>query len=308
MQRKFLISLLASCLLVGLANAQNSDNSKYLSLNIGVAGLATLDSSIIAVTNPTRCDVFLYPDPSQVPSNDPACTDTTPRELSSNDFEPEPGLTGGVALGIDRGTWRYELEYRLRRQGEDVLPLFGTASNQAVASKELEWSTVYPPIEYVSNYGAHQFFANLFYDFSSESQWTPFIGAGVGIASVEVRYSRRLLRKTLAEGYQDVEPPLTVADRPAAAAGTMSILDQNVNDTLFGVQLIAGLDYALAPSTALGFTIHWARFGDLNDNVAWSILRSHRPVRADGVTPMTGELTFSNIQYLAATLGMKHRF
>ena len=66
----------------------------------------------------------------------------------------------------------------------------------------------------------HQFFANVYYDFQNPSNWTPFVGAGAGMARTSYRYGRHLLRKTVAQGYLDVDPPLTLADRPVAAAGT----------------------------------------------------------------------------------------
>lgn len=116
------------------------------------------------------------------------------------------------------------------------------------------------------------------------------------------------MRKTIGEGYQDVAPPLTVADRPAAAAGTLSLLDPTVTDTLLGVQVLAGVDYAVGDRTSLGIHAHWARFGDMTQDVVWSIIRSHTPVRADGVTPFSGEVTFDGLAYWAVTFGMKYHF
>ena len=114
-----------------------------------------------------------------------------------------------------------------------------------MVSKASEWSNVYPPTETISDYRAHQVFANVYYDFRNNSPWTPSVGAGVGMARTNLNYNRRLLRKTIAEGYQDVEPPATVADRP---------------------------------------------------------------LRAAGVTPFSGELTFDSFESLVATLGLKYRF
>ncbi len=58
----------------------------------------------------------------------------------------------------------------------------------------------------------------------------------------------------------------------------------------------------------MGLTAHWARFGELTEDVVWSIIRSHAPVRADGVTPFSGELTFDSVAYWAVTLGLKYHF
>lgn len=290
------------------AHAQDDRSGGYVGLNLGLAGSSRLDSAVSAVTTPTRCDRLLYDDPALAPSGDPACTDTTPRQLSSNGFSPGLGFTGGFSAGYAFGRPRIEFEYRARTQGGDVSPLIEAASNQAVVSKTLEWSPVSPPTESVSNYRVHQVFANLYFDFPNDSRWTPFLGAGAGLARTDLRYTRRLIRKTLDQGYQDVEPPLTLADRPAAAAGTVSLLQPDLRGTLPGFQILGGLDYAVGERTSIGVNAHWARFGELSQNVTWSLIRSHEPVRADGTTPFSGTVTLSSFQFWGVTLGMKYRF
>ena len=301
-------SMLIACLLaVTAAYAQDDRRGGYLGLNLGLSGSSRLDSAVSAVTTPTRCDRLLYDDPALAPS-DPACMDTTPRQLSSNGFSPGMGFTGGFSAGYAFGGPRIEFEYRARSQGGDVSPLIEAASNQAVASKSLEWSPVSPPTESISNYRAHQVFANFYYDFPNESRWTPYLGAGAGMARTSLRYTRRLIRKTLDQGYQDVEPPLTLADRPAAAAGTVSLLQPDLSGTLPGFQILGGVDYAVGERTSIGVNAHWARFGELSQNVTWSLIRSHQPVRADGTTPFSGTVTLSSFQFWGVTLGLKYRF
>ena len=105
-----------------------------------------------------------------------------------------------------------------------------------------------------------------------------------------------------------MDPPLTLADRPERAAGTFSVLETTLTGSLIGVQVLAGVDYAVGDRTSIGLKANWTRFGDLTDDVEWSIIRGHAPVRADGVTPFTGELSFEGLGYWALTLGMKYRF
>ena len=302
-------AVLIACLFAWTAaNAQGDRRGGYVGLNLGLSGSSRLDSAVSAVSNPTRCDRLLYDDPALAPSGDPACTDTTPRQLSSNGFSPGLGFTGGFSAGYAFGRPRIEFQYRARTQGGDVSPLIEAASNQAVASKALEWSPVSPPTESISNYRVHQVFANLYYDFPNDSRWTPFLGAGAGMARTDLRYTRRLIRKTLDQGYQDVEPPLTLADRPAAAAGTVSLLQPDLSGTLPGFQILGGVDYAVGERTSIGVNAHWSRFGELSRNVTWSLIRSHEPVRADGTTPFSGTVTLSSFQYWGVTLGLKYRF
>ena len=81
-----------------------------------------------------------------------------------------------------------------------------------------------------------------------------------------------------------------------------------VDGAVAGFQVLAGVDYALGERTSLAFNLHWARLGDVTEDVVWSVIRSHEPVRADGVTPFSSELTFNNFEFLGLTLGLKYRF
>ena len=307
--RTLAVAVFTACLFgAGTANAQENRRGFYIGIDTGVANSARLGSSVSAVTTPTKCDRLVYDDPVMVPSSAPECMVTTPRQLSSNGFEPGAGFTGGLSIGYVFQALRFELAYRIQGYGNNTSPLVESTTNQAVVSKASEWSNVYPPTETISDYRAHQVFANVYYDFRNNSPWTPSVGAGVGMARTNLNYNRRLLRKTIAEGYQDVEPPATIADRPLRAAGTFSMLDATVNGTIIGFQVLAGADYAVGERTTIGLTAHWTRFGTLTEDVVWSIIRSHAPVRADGVTPFSGELAFDSFESLVATLGLKYRF
>ena len=302
------VPLFAACLFfAGAANAQENRRGFYIGIDTGVANSAQLSTSLSAFTTPTKCDPLLYEDPTMAPSDAPECMPTEPRALSSNGFSPGAGFTGGVRIGYAFQTLRFELAYRIQDYGNDTSPFAESTSNQAVVSKANEWSPTYPPSETISGYRAHQVFANVQYDFSNNSPWTPSAGAGVGLARTSLHYYRQLLRKTLAEGYQDVEPPLTLADRPIQAAGTFSTLDTELQGTIIGFQALAGMDYAVAERTTLGLTVQWTRFGTLEQDVRWSTIRSHAPVRADG-TPASGTLTFDSFASLSATLGLTYRF
>ena len=50
------------------------------------------------------------------------------------------------------------------------------------------------------------------------------------------------------------------------------------------------------------------RFEALEDGDTWDTIRSCDPVRADGVTPLTGRQRFDDVEYRALTRGVKHRF
>jgi opacity protein-like surface antigen len=79
-------------------------------------------------------------------------------------------------------------------------------------------------------------FANGFYDFETSGPITPYIGAGLGVAYVE---------QDLVYG-----PGVRVSD----------------DDTVFGVQLIAGASYDLSDSLALTGDVRYRRLFDIESN------------------------------------------
>ena len=165
-------------------------------------------------------------------------------------------------------------------------------------SKASEVSTLDSPSERISDFSAHQFFVNPYYDFLNNSSWTPYVGGGW--ARTSLNYRARFSRKTIAQGYQP--------DKPPAAAGTISLLESESTDILLGFQILGGLDHALTEKVSIGIKGRWASFQDLEGDTVWDLIRSHRPVRADGVTPFDSKLTFSKIQYWALSAGLKNSF
>ena len=150
--------------------------------------------------------------------------------------------------------------------------------------------------------------AKTYWDFENDSSWTPWVGVGAGLARTHIRYRASLVRKTLAQGFQDVAPPLTVADRPAAAAGSLSLFDSEFRDEVFGYQVLAGIDHALGDRTSFTIKARWARFADLTGSAVWTLIRSHEPVQADGTTPFGSDLEFDGLGYVGVSAGLRYRF
>ena len=187
-------------------------------------------------------------------------------------------------VGYAAGGVRLEVEYLHRYLGNDTPPL-GDTTSTALQGKSSEWSSDQPPHEWIGDYAAQQFFANAYYDFHNASGWTPYVGAGIGMAATELSYYAQLIRKPEAE-YLLVEfDPDWPAAAKRAAAGTASIIDTKAATTVFGYQVLAGADYALSPRTSIGVTARWARFDDVTHDTIWNLICSHAPVQADGVTP-----------------------
>lgn len=290
----------------GIAGAQE-DRGFYLGFEAGLADAATLGTVLTAVNHPTRCDSLLYADPGMAPT-DAACRDNTSRPLFDNSFDLGAKFAGSVSVGYDLGRLRLELEHLNRHQNGQTVPLRTAGGNVALAGKGNEWSPVDPPTESVSDFSSREFFVNAYWDFENDSSWTPWVGIGAGWARTSLRYRASLVRKTLAQGFQDVEPPLTLADRPAAAAGSLSLFDNEFSDDVFGYQVLAGLDHALGDRTSFTIKARWTRFADLTGSAVWKTIRSHAPVQADGTTPFGSGLEFDGIGYVGVSAGLRYRF
>ena len=291
----YLAIVLGLCMLVsvGAANAETSRQGFYAGIELGFANAEDVGSILSGVNHPTQCDILVGGNPSGL-----GCADTTPETLTANSFDLGTGFLGGVSIGYALDRFRIEFEYLNRSQSGDSLPWrFG---GNVIGGKLPEVSEIDPPSEHVSDFSAHQFFINAYYDFLNSSRWTPYVGAGVGWARTSLDYQARFLRKTVAQGYP--------ADKPQAAAGTLSLLDTELTDTLLGFQFLGGLDYALTEKVSIGMKARWASFQDLEGDTVWTLIRSHKPVRADGTTPFDSKLTFSDIQYWALTFGLKYAF
>ena len=305
MQRLLLPILIA---LAGALPAQAGDS--YVSLQLGAAYSSGVDASLRAVNHPTFCDTLLYRGTGQQPPTDAACRTDTPARLWGGTFDLGPGSVAGAALGRSGRWFRYELEYLRTNLGSDSAPVFGAraATDAAIVSKESEWSAADQPIERLSDHTVYQLFANVYYDLRNDTRWTPFVGAGVGYTKVVTRYYARLTRKPLPD-YLDA---VIAQDWPdaakRAAAGTVSVMDAQISETVPGLQLLAGVDYALSDAVSVGALVRWVRIGDVDHHTLFETVRSHAPVRADGSTPFDATIALGDLDYLAATFSLKDRF
>ena len=301
----FLCALLAGT--PSAAGAQQDRTGFYAGLQTGVANASTMSSTVGGPNHPTRCDTLLYPPSVNPPAGDAACRDGTLAVLSANEFEPAAGTASGLMVGYMLGSLRFEAEYLHRYMGDDAAPVGGTTS-AALEAKGSEWSSVVPPGEWIGDYGAHQLFGNVYFDILNGSDWTPYAGIGVGLARTALSYRGQSFRKPEAEYLQVEFDPDWPDAAKRAAAGTASLIDARLAETVAGAQLLAGVDYALTERASAGMRVRWARFGDLAENTTWALIRSHAPVQSDGTTPFGASLEFGGIGYQAVTVDLKYRF
>ena len=318
------LTMFRLCIFVlGMITLSAAHAEFYVGADVGLADARTLASKVTGRSNPTRCDGMMYSDatrPSMAIDNDPACRDVDPRKKWNSRFDAGSGLAAGLHAGYVHDRFRFELEFMHVEPGSASYPIITASTHPGLASKDREWSESPPPYEWISGFRIRQYFVNVFYEFESGSKWTPYVGLGAGWARVRMQYHRHLLRKSVEEGYLNVAPDVPQAQRGYGwdedswlewrqnAAGTTSDMDTKLADTLFGFQLLAGLEYALTDSASIGLKARWAQFDDLKDRAAYNQIRSHVPVHTDGVTPFVDRVEMDNIEYMAVTAGFKHRF
>lgn len=316
--------LLHMCMAVfGLNMLSVAHAGFYAGADIGLGDVRALGSSVTGHSRPTRCDVLMYSDatrPSGAIASDPACRNLDIKSKWNSRFDAGSGLAAGLQVGYVRDRIRFELEFMQVEPGSASHPIITASTHPGLASKDREWSETEPPHEWVSGLRIRHYFANLLYDFAPGHKWTPYMGIGAGWARIRMQYKRRLLRKTEDEGYLGVAPDVPQAQRGygwdedswlewrSNAAGTLSSMDTGLSDTLFGVQLLAGVDYALTDHISVGMKARWARFDDFRDRAFYARIRSHEPVDVDGVTPFGDQVEMDDIEYWAATVGFKYRF
>ena len=285
--------LVAVLFMFGSSQALAEDKF-YIGFEAGFSKSGDLDVSHAVVNNVTRCDSLLYPSGT-------APADCGPGKVSTikNEFTLGTGFASGATLGYALGNGlRFEAEYLYRRQGSDRrLIRLGSSSDDPLDLKRSEWNENDPPSERVYDLSAHHFFLNAYYDLRSDSPFTPYIGGGIGMGSTQMRYSAKFLRKD----------DLGTEPWQMAAAGTTSCIDAELEKTRFGFQVIGGVDYALGDDFSVGAKVRWTRFGGFDrDDVLWTEVRNHRPVRADGVTPFTSDLEVEDQDNWTVTVGLKY--
>ena len=66
-------------------------------------------------------------------------------------------------------------------------------------------------------------------------------------------------------------------------AGSTSVAQTNLDDTLLGFQLMVGVDYAITEQVSFGIKGRWVRFEQFSDSgVVWDPLRGHAPQSPPG--------------------------
>ena len=222
------------------------------------------------------------------------------------DVDGGTGLLAGATLGYRMGSFRAEAEYFYRGTTYDDLDdSFTTRPSGTIqGGKEGELLTTEGGVDDVLS---HNFFANLYYDYRSDSKFTPYVGFGVGFSRVSLDFYNRWSR------HYDPNEIETFPNNPELRqklAGTTTIGRAKLSDTLFGYQVLAGVDYQVSEPVSIGLKFRWADFGEFEDGREWDQLRSHD----SAVGPEAGSprvrygVATDDIQFWGVSLNMKYQF
>ena len=232
-----------------------------------------------------------------------------------NSFSSDEGVLFGTALGyrLSDSRFRLELEYFYRDTGYDEISNVhgGVGENSDKLQQEIVRA-----IDGIDSLVSHNLFANLYVDFANDSRFTPYIGAGIGFGFTEVDYSSMWARNPDAARIETGAGLPNAEEIRANLAGTASVTQKQLDDTLFGYQLMVGVDYALTDVLSLGVKGRWVDFDSLSQSgVVWDPLRGHAPYlrtpeQASGGDRehVSGRIKIDDIELFGISLNLRYRF
>lgn len=258
-----------------LSGPAAADDGLYLGLELGASASENMDVWGSANDVATTCDEFF------VVRNAETLGCDAPPSSWVNTIDGASGILAGAQLGLRRGNWRFEGEYFFRSTDyDDINPV---RVNDAVLGNKLD-QEIELAVAGVNNYGSHNLFANVYYDFRTESRFTPYAGVGIGYGSVSMDYFQTWKRNDDPQYIRTFpnNPDGSISDLNRRLAGTTSVGDDELKDTLFGYQVLAGVDYALSDTLNLGLKLRKTWFNEFFDTAEYQQLRSHDSARGPG--------------------------
>ena len=307
-------ALVLVCMLIFPCQALAADGW-YMGMDLGFAKAPGIEVKGGDDDVGTTCDEFFI---SSVPGVSEKINrkDCNPGPTSfSNEVDGGTGILAGASLGYRRGNFRVEGEYFYRTTTYDGRSdtRIGDVVTGDKSEQELEIAD-----GGVDDVLSHNFFANLYYDFNSDSRFTPYVGVGVGVAQVSMDFFSRWKRNddpTKIKTFEDTQTHnFKISDTERSMlhrtlAGTTTIADKKLTDTLFGYQILAGVDYQVSDPVSIGLKFRWADFGEFeSDRHEWDQLRGHESARAPGGRRVLYKVMTDDIQFWGLSLNMKYAF
>ncbi|MCY4131390.1 MAG: outer membrane beta-barrel protein [Nitrospira sp.] len=307
--KKFLLVLVVMGLILSSGPVWAKDGL-YLGMDIGVAVAPDMDVKTGGLDDwsttgfDTKCDATINPERLQGGH----CTNDPVAWAANESFDGGSGILAGLAVGYRLGGFRVEGEYFYRgtRYGSTDEPYFPDSDWRPSDSPEYGDDGAEDALD---NLMSHNFFANLYYDYRSDSKFTPYAGFGIGFAQVSVQYRTRWQRSTNAEDINVFDRDMPGGELNERLAGVLTNDEATMSDTLFGYQALAGVDYQVSEPLTIGLKFRYAMFGEFEDESQYTRLRGHAPVVGNPPTrPATYYINTDDIQFWGVSLNMKYQF
>ena len=302
--KKFLFVLVVMGLVLSSGQVWAKDGF-YLGMDLGVAVAPEMDVQTGGkddwseeLGGGSRCDLTINPQGLQLPGGVDSCEEH-PNSWGPMDesFDGGSGILAGLAVGYRLGSFRAEGEYFYRNAAYDstdtpTSPTFDPGT-------DLGYGTVQDAVDDVLS---HNFFANLYYDYHSDSKLTPYVGIGIGLAKVSVAY-RTLWQRTTNLDNVGVFGPGPGEELNEKLVGALTHDRAKMSDMLFGYQALAGVDYQVSEPLTIGLKFRYADFGEFEDQSEYAELRGHTSVAGKPYYIKTDD-----IQFWGVSLNMKYQF
>ena len=310
-------ALIAACTAILGSGPAPAGSGVYLGSELGANFGASLEMAGEANDRASVCDEYINPLFATVTATPgyETVNCTGPNRGQGDGWENDFGAAEGILLGAAFGyrlpdkfaRFRVELEYFYRDTNYDETSSIPSAGG--VSGDELT-QEILTATDRIGSVTSHNLFGNLYVDFANSSRFTPYVGFGVGVGFTDMDYGSLWARNP------DPNAITTGAGLPNAdairrnLAGTISRAQTVLSDTLFGYQVLVGMDYALTESLSLGVKGRWVHFDTFSDGgTVWDPLRSHPPhLRRDGSEPFSGYLEVDDIQMFGVSLTLKYLF
>ena len=312
--KKFLFGLIV----IGLVFTSGPVLAKdglYLGMDIGVAVAPDMDVDTGGFDDWTTdaapegfpgvlCDQTIFGDvqtPQGACGEDPAAWGP-----AKESFDGGSGILAGLAVGYRLGSFRIEGEYFYRgtRYGSTDEPYFPADDWYPSDSSQYNDGVE----DAVDNLMSHNVFANLYYDYRTDSKFTPYAGFGIGFAQVSVQYRTRWHRNPNGDEIDAIQQPHGDPALNQRLAGLLSNDEATMTDTLFGYQALAGVDYQVSEPFSIGLKFRYAMFGEFEDNSVYDKLRGHASVAGNSLRPASYYIRTDDIQFWGVSLNMKYQF
>ena len=234
----------------------------------------------------------------------------------SNSFDGARGILSGFVLGYR--AWENDLAgMRVRLRPEFEYSYQVSQYNQTSeipfaegASGDKLRQEIWVANDRIGTLTGHNLFGNLYLDFINSTRITPYTGFGMGVGLAQMGYSGVWARNADPTAISTGEGLPNVEEIRRNLAGTTSVAQEVLSDTLFGYQVLFGVDYEMTESVSLGVKGRWVNFSSFRDDgIEWIPLRSHVPnVRRDGSEPVSGTITTDDMTLLGFSLSLTYHF